>query len=77
MLTGCLLGDDVDLVEGEGEGEGKGHVFEEGEGDGGHWLVWRRFKEGSLIRVIHTFNINPGFSETRPATFASMGPNFE
>ena len=33
--------------------------------------------EECLIRVIHTFNINPGFGETRPATFASMGPNFE
>ena len=38
----------------------------------GVWTV-----EGCLIRVIHTFNINPGFGETRPATFASMGPNFE
>ena len=40
-------------------------------------IVWRRFEEGCLIRVIHTFNINPGFGETKPATFASMGPNFE
>ena len=36
----------------------------------GVWTV-----EGCLIRVIHTFNINPSFGGIRPATFASMGPN--
>ena len=40
-------------------------------------IVWKRFKEGCLIRAIHTFNINPGFGETKPAIFASMGPSFE
>ena len=63
-------------------------VYVEGEGDGGHVLkkekvmveigiVWKRFEEGSLLRVIHTFNINPSFGDIRPATFASMGPNTE
>ena len=43
-------------------------------GDG---MVYGLLVEECLIRVIHTFNINPGFGETRPATFASMGPNFK
>ena len=29
-----------------------------------------------LLRVIHAFDTNPGFGGTRPAIFASMGPNW-
>ena len=43
----------------------------------GHWMVYGLFVEVCLIRVIHTFNTNPGFGEIRPVIFASMGPNFE